>query len=99
MAVRIGRDVGNRLAAAGDTFALQVRGAADLGAAISALKLARVDLLGLAAAAGAGSAAPAPSVSAVVNSPDGPLFLVERLKTDDELRRAIPEVVVRRLEK
>ena len=54
MAVRIGREVGNRLAAAGDTFALQVRGASDLGAAISALRLARVDLLGLAAASRTG---------------------------------------------
>src|SRR4051794_27348376 len=99
MAVGTGREVGARLSAAGDTFAVQVRGASDLGAAISALRLARVDLLGLAAATGAGAAGPTPTVSSVVNSPDGPMFLVERLKAGADLLRSIPEVVVRRLEK
>ena len=49
VAVRVGRETVQRLAAAGDTFALQVRNPSDLGAAIGALKLARVDVLGLAA--------------------------------------------------
>src|SRR5258705_8696089 len=99
MAVRIGREVGERLAAAGDAFALQVRGASALGAAISALRLARVDLLGLAASAGAPPGAPTPTVSSVVNSPSGPMFLVERLTAKADLLRSIPDVIVRRLEK
>ena len=47
--MRVGRETVQRLGAAGDTFALQVRHPSDLGAAIGALKLARVDVLGLAA--------------------------------------------------
>src|SRR5437879_2759121 len=105
MAVRVGRETVQRLAAAGDTFALQVKNPSDLGAAIGALKLARVDVLGLAARTGAqpeGGPDPAvapPSVSSVVNAPGGPLFLVENLAADAELLSSIPDVIVRRLEK
>jgi hypothetical protein len=105
VAVRVGRETVQRLAAAGDTFALQVRAPSDLGAAIGALKLARVDVLGLAARTrtttdgDAGPAADHPTVSSVVNAPGGPLFLVENLAADAELLRSIPDVVVRRLEK
>ena len=105
MAVRVGRETVQRLAAAGDTFALQVKNPSDLGAAIGALKLARVDVLGLAARTGArpeGAPDPAPgppSVSSVVNAPGGPLFLVENLAADAELLSSIPDVIVRRLEK
>ena len=94
-----------RLVAAGDTFALQVCDASDLGAALGALKLARVDVLGLAArtrsledgARLAGSVPP--TASSVVNAPGGPLFLVENLAADASLLSSIPDVIVRRLEK
>ena len=104
VAVRVGRETVQRLAAAGDTFALQVRAPSDLGAAIGALKLARVDVLGLAARTratdGDGPSSPdAPTVSSVVNAPGGPLFLVENLAADAELLGSIPDVVVRRLER
>ena len=94
-----------QLAAAGDTFALQVREASDVRAAIGALKLARVDVLGLAARTRAleHGASPAsgdpPTVSSVVNAPGGPLFLVENLAADATLVNSIPDVIVRRLEK
>jgi hypothetical protein len=125
--VRVGNDTVQRLNAAGDTFALQVRNPSDLTAAIGALRLARVDVLGLAArtrtagapgasagakgpagqqstgtgggaGAGLGAAAP-PTVSSVVNAPGGPLVLVENLAADAEVLAAIPDVIVRRLEK
>ena len=105
MAVRVGRETVQRLTAAGDTFALQVRSPSDWGAAISALKLARVDVLGLAArtrATGDGAPVPPPDppmVSSVVNAPGGPLFLVENLAADADLLGSIPDVIVRRLEK
>src|SRR5262245_55520170 len=99
MAVRVGRDVEGRLVSAGDSFVLQVTSASDLGAEISALKLARVDLLGLVSGAVAVKAGAAPTVSSVVNSPTGPLFLVEHLAADREIVRSIPDVIVRRLEK
>ena len=105
VAVRVGRETVQRLIAAGETFALQVRDPSDLGAAIGALKLARVDVLGLAArtrtiaAGSSGRPSDAPTVSSVVNAPGGPLFLVENLAGDAALLRSIPEVIVRRLEK
>ena len=101
----MGRETLQRLATAGDTFALQVRNPAELGPAITALKLARVDVLGLASRSieptgrAPGLSKDAPIVSSVVNAPHGPLFLVENLKADAELRAAIPDVIVRRLEK
>jgi hypothetical protein len=101
----VGRETVQRLAAAPDTFALQVRGSSDLGAAIHALKLARVDVLGLAARTRATDGGPSdpppdpPTVSSVVNAPGGPLFLVENLAADADLLSSIPDVVVRRLEK
>jgi hypothetical protein len=100
MAVRVGRETLPRLSSAGESFALQVTNASDLGAAIRGLKLARVDILGLAAKPKeAGTTAAAPTVSSVVNAPNGPLFLVEHLPQDHDLLAAIPDVVVRRLEK
>lgn len=105
VAVRVGPKTVQQLVAAGDTFALQVRDASDLGAALSALKLARVDVLGLAARTrplgDGGRAAPGapPTVSSVVNAPGGPLFLVENLAADASLLSSIPDVIVRRLEK
>ncbi|MEY2404681.1 MAG: hypothetical protein QOD38_2232, partial [Acidimicrobiaceae bacterium] len=105
MAVRVGRETVQRLAAAGEAFALQVRGPSDLGAAIGALKLARVDVLGLTARTRATadgrpeSVVEPPMVSSVVNAPGGPLFLVEHLAADTELLRSIPDVIVRRLER
>jgi hypothetical protein len=105
VAVRVGRETVQRLAAAGDTFAVQVGHPSDLGAAIGALKLARVDVLGLAARTrtttdGGPDALPdPPTVSSVVNAPGGPLFLVENLAADADLLGSIPEVIVRRLEK
>ena len=101
----MGRDTIKRLMASGGTFALQVRDPSDLGAALGALKLARVDILGLAARqrsadpVRAGSAAPAPTVSSVVSAPHGPFVLVEHFPVADDLAAAIPEVVQRRLEK
>src|SRR5207244_1164021 len=72
LSVRVGRDTLKRLVAAGETFALQVREPSDLGAAISALKLARVDVLGLAAGHRPAEHVPAgrtqpPAVSSVVS--------------------------------
>lgn len=99
MAVRVGRETAHRLRVAGSSFALQVRNASDLGAALRAMKLARVDILGLAASRRTGTDAPAPSVSAVVNAPAGPLFVVDGLVVDDELASAIPDTLVRRLDK
>ena len=105
LSVRVGRDTVSRLAAAGETFALQVRDPSDLGAAISALKLARVDLLGLAAREGPdetvrrGPAIATPTVSSVVTAPGGPLFLVEHFPRTADLLEAIPDVVLRRLER
>ncbi|MEY2460823.1 MAG: hypothetical protein QOG30_2653, partial [Acidimicrobiaceae bacterium] len=101
----MGRETVQRLAAAGDTFALQVRNPSDLGAAIGALKLARVDVLGLTArsrardGASPGALLDPPTVSSVVNAPGGPLFLLENLTVDAEVLSSIPEVIVRRLEK
>ncbi|HEV3225406.1 MAG TPA: hypothetical protein VGZ52_01175 [Acidimicrobiales bacterium] len=100
--MRIGAETVKRLLAAGDDFALEVRDPSDLGAAISALKLARVDLLGLAALArssGTDTSGDAPAVTAVVNAPRGPLLLVENLRADEDMRRSIPEVVQRRLDR
>jgi hypothetical protein len=104
MPVRVGRDTVKRLKDAGDSFALQVRKPSDVTAAISALRLARVDVLGLAArtrAPGAGEPAnpSPPTVSPVVNAPNGPLFVVEHLAADADLLRSIPRVIARRLEK
>lgn len=100
----MGRETVQRLATAGDTFALQVRNPAELGPAITALKLARVDVLGLASQAMAatgrapGMSTQAPIVSSVVNAPHGPLFLIENLEAGVEVRQSIPDVIVRRLE-
>src|SRR5581483_4937556 len=105
MGVRIGRHTAERIAAAGRSFALQVQNASDLGAAISALKLARVDIVGLIGGQGgpagreASPAVDRPSVSPVVNAPGGPLLLVEHLEAGADIRAAIPEVVARRLER
>jgi hypothetical protein len=101
----VGRETVRRLAAAGDTFALQVCEPSDVAAAIGALKLARVDVLGLAARTagrnGGASEKPVapPTVSGVVNAPGGPLFLVENLAADATVLESIPDVVVRRLER
>lgn len=91
----------HRLETAGGTFALEVREPSDLKAAISALKLARVDVLGLASGhAGVGAAASAaPMVSPVVNGPNGPFFLVEHFPHSLELIESVPDVVARRLER
>ena len=100
----MGRDTLKRLEAAGDSFALRVRDPSDLRSAISALKLARMDVLGLATRPPTAGqrpvdvAAPAATVSSVVSAPQGPLFLVEHFSARD-LVETIPELVQRRLEK
>jgi hypothetical protein len=52
MGVRVGGNTVQRILDAPDAFALQVQHPSDVGAAIGALKLARVDLLGLAGSSG-----------------------------------------------
>src|SRR5581483_5830260 len=105
MAVRIGADAARRLSTAGDAFALQVRDPSDVGAALKAMKLARVDILGLASrirpesAVRSSSEVRTPTVSSVVNAPSGPMFLVENVALDDELKGSVIDVVQRRLEK
>jgi hypothetical protein len=99
MSVRIGRETVARLLDAGPTFALQVRHPSDPGAALSALKLARVDVLGLAARNGSVDPDERPTVSGVVNAPDGPLLLVEHVPLDEATLQTVPDVVIRRLEK
>ena len=91
----------HRLETMGGTFALEVREPSDLKAAISALKLARVDVLGLASRhpATSGGSSMAPTVSPVVNGPNGPFFLVEHFPRAHELVESIPDVVARRLER
>ncbi|HEY2813457.1 MAG TPA: hypothetical protein VGJ03_08350 [Acidimicrobiales bacterium] len=103
MGVRVGRQARERIAAAAGTFAIQVRQASDLGAAISALQLARVDILGLATGINPtgsnASSSPRPSVSPVVNAPGGPMLLLEHVAATRDALASIPDVVVRRLEK
>jgi len=101
MGIRVGRDTAERIAVSSGTFALQVQQPDDPGAAIAALKLARVDVLGLAAGRVDPQRAPdqRPTVSPVVNAPNGPVFLVEHFDFDADVRAAIPDAVVRRLEK
>lgn len=108
MAIRVGAAAIERILDAGDRLALQVQHPDDLGAAIGALKLARVDLLGLSSRrepAGDDAdaeAGPRPTgqatVSPVVNAPGGPLVLVERLDAEFDALRTVPDVVIRRLE-
>ena len=91
----------HRLESAGGTFALQVREPSDLKAAIGALKLARVDILGLASGHSPATtvASEPPTVSSVVSLPNGPFFLVQHFPRRRELLESIPDVVARRLER
>ena len=93
MSIRVGPNTVQRILDASGAFALQVQHPSDLGAAIGAVKLARVDLLGL-----AGGTEGRASVSPVISAPGGPLVLIERLEADYDLLRSIPEVVKQRLE-
>ncbi|MEY2437034.1 MAG: hypothetical protein QOF97_1870, partial [Acidimicrobiaceae bacterium] len=95
-----------RILDAAGGFAVQVQHPENLGAAIGALKLARVDLLGLASSSRDVSGEPSgtrPSprttVSPVVSVPGGPMLLVEHLDTEYDQLRSIPDVVAQRLEK
>lgn len=92
MSIRVGPSTVQRILDASDAFALQVRNPSDVGAALGAMKLARVDLLGL---ANPGTGA---TVSPVVSAPGGPLVLVERMQADYDLLRSIPVVLTHRLE-
>lgn len=93
MSIRVGPNTVQRILDATGAFALQVQHPSDLGAAIGALKLARVDLLGLAA-----SSTSRATVSPVISAPGGPLVLIERLEAEYDLLRSIPDVVKQRLE-
>src|SRR4051794_25494093 len=106
MTVRVEPAAVERILDAADAFAVQVQHPSDLGVAISALKLARVDLLGLASRSRELEGEPAgtrpaqrTTVSPVVSVPGGPMLLVEHLDTEYEQLRTIPDVVVQRLEK
>jgi hypothetical protein len=67
-------------------FALQIQYASDRKAALSAARLARVDITGLGA-----------TVSPVVNAPGGPLLLVELPGRHDDRRQRVPDLVLDRL--
>ncbi|MGQ0617944.1 MAG: hypothetical protein ACT4PW_13300 [Acidimicrobiia bacterium] len=100
MTITVATGASLRLLAAGERFVVQAEDASDVGAAIAALKLARVDILGLVPRLRRGDDPRArPSVSPVVNGPRGPMFLVERLRADDEALARVPDVVVGRLER
>src|SRR4051812_44426974 len=106
MTVRVEPAAVESILDAAGAFAIQVQHPSDLGVAISALKLARVDLLGLATGSRELADEPAgarpaqrTTVSPVVSVPGGPMLLVEHLDTEYEQLRAIPDVVVQRLEK
>jgi hypothetical protein len=110
MPVRVGRGAVERILDATGEFAIQVQQPSNLGAAIAALKLARVDLLGLASGsldASRGTVdepagtrpAQRTTVSPVVSVPGGPMLLVEHLESDYEQLRSIPDVVAQRLAK
>ncbi|MEY2588329.1 MAG: hypothetical protein QOJ67_313 [Acidimicrobiaceae bacterium] len=106
MAIRVERGTVERILDAAGGFAVQVQHPENLGAAIAALKLARVDLLGLASSCREVSGepsgtrpAPRTSVSPVVSVPGGPMLLVEHLDTEYDQLRSIPDVVAQRLEK
>lgn len=106
MAVRVRPDSAERVRAAPGRFALQVLAPDDLPAAIDAMRLFRVDLVGL---SGRGSR-PTPEtgraptardradVSQVVPAPTGPLLLVQHLDADAAELARIPGLLARRLE-
>ena len=105
MTIRVGHDTIQRILDAGDALPLQVLHPSDLGAAIGALKLARVDLLGLANTRADGErdtdadpSKPRPTISPVVSAPGGPLVLLEHLDVDYDVLRTIPDAISRRLE-
>jgi hypothetical protein len=106
MAVRVRPDSAERVSAAPGRFALQVLAPDDLPAAINAMRLFRVDLVGL---SGKG-ARPAPEtgraatardradVSQVVPAPPGPLLLVQHLDAEPADVARVPGLLARRLE-
>jgi hypothetical protein len=104
--VKVRGDVADRIAASPSRFVLQVHAPDDLAAALAAMRLFRVDLVGLsgrgerpADAGGRGSEARHHAdVSQPVPAPDGPLLLVQHLGAEATDLRRIPELLVRRLE-
>ena len=103
MVVGIGEHAVQRIAEASGTFAIQVSEPSDLGTAIAAMILARIDLIEVASAAPERWPSSMPDerleVSPIVAAPGGPLVLVEHCAAPMETATSIPAVVARRLVK
>jgi hypothetical protein len=95
MGVAIGDGAARRIAKASGTFAIQVREPSDLGTAIAAMILARIDVIELAACDG--GAEGRLEVSPIVATPGGPLLLVEHCTAPRDVAASFPEIVARRL--
>lgn len=105
MGVRVRPDSGERIAASPTRFALQVLGPDDLHAALNAMRLFRVDVVGLSGRGArpteetgrAPTATNRADVSQVVPAPTGPLLLVQHLDAIPEGLQRIPGLLARRL--
>lgn len=104
--VRVRADSGERLAADPDRFALQVLAPDHLPGALAAMRLFRVDVVGLSGKGNrpstdtgrAPTARDRAEVSQVVPAPAGPLLLVEHLDAAPEELARVPGLLARRLE-
>jgi hypothetical protein len=97
VAISVGRTATNRILDGSDRFALQVSAPSAVGAALEALRQARIDLLALTGGRETATGQRGPLVSDVVAAPGGPLLLVEGLDVPYDVLRTIPSVVERRL--
>jgi hypothetical protein len=95
MGVAIRAGAARDIAEASGTFAIQVREPSDLGTAIAAMILARIDLIE--SATHDGGADGRLEVSPIVATPGGPLLLVEHCTAPRDVAASIPQIVARRL--
>lgn len=106
MGVRVRPDAADRVAASPSRFALQVVAPDDLPAALAAMRLFRVDVVGLSGkgtrpdpeTGRAPTAKDRADVSQVVATPGGPLLLVQHLDADPADLARIPGLLAHRLE-
>lgn len=106
MGVRVRGDAAARIAASPARFALEVQGADDVGLALAAARLFRVDVVGLSGRGSrpdddggrAATAVGRADVSQVVPGPAGPLLLVQHLDAPAADLAQVPELLARRLE-